>query len=508
MPNKFYISTAISYPNGRPHIGHAYELICADAIARFNRITGKDVLFSTGTDEHGLKMLQTAEKENISVELLAKRNSDLFLELSEKINASNNYFIRTTDKSHYKSAQALWNKLFDNGDIYLDKHRGWYSIRDESYIDISEIIELDDGTKTTQEGSPVEWQEVDSYFFKLSKYQNQLLELYEDNGNFIRPEYRKKEIINFIKNGLHDVSISRNTFSWGIPVPNDSSHVMYVWIDALANYLTCCGYPDTDNEKWGYWPASVHIIGKDIMRFHTIIWPALLISAGLSVPKQIFGHGFITNNGQKISKSLNNVIDPFVLINKYGRDQLRYFLLREIPFGQDGSYSDTLLLNRCNSDLSNNLGNLVQRTFAVTHKICGTAIPYKNNLNENDWLLLNKVYERIDIIEKEMNEFQIHIAIASIWEIISELNRYITNNSPWSLAKTDIQRAHTVLWVVLESLRVVGILIQPFIPDAANKLLDLLGIPEYERNCHFIHKEINEHNILSQLTISLFPKLI
>jgi len=349
--SKFYITTAISYPNGAPHIGHAYEAVATDAIARFKRIDGYDVFFLTGTDEHGLKMTQTAAREGISPRALSDRNAPIFMAMCDKLSVSHDRFIRTTEPVHYQSSQELWRRMLAAGDIYLDTYAGWYSVRDEAFYDESETKLAEGGQRLGPQGTPVEWTQEETYFFRLSAYQERLLRHYESHPDFIGPDTRRNEVVSFVKGGLQDLSISRTTFTWGVPVPDAPAHVMYVWVDALTNYITGVGFPDESAPHWHYWPADLHIIGKDIVRFHAVYWPAFLMSAGIEPPKRVFGHGFLFNRGEKMSKSVGNVIDPFALVDAYGVDQLRYFFLREVAFGQDGSYSHEAIVNRINADL-------------------------------------------------------------------------------------------------------------------------------------------------------------
>ena len=372
---RYYITTAISYPNGSPHIGHAYELIATDAMARFQRCDGKDVYFLTGTDEHGQKMLQTARKEGLTAQALADRNSAEFKKMAAMLNASNDDFIRTSEARHHRSVQEVWRRMEAAGDLYKDTYAGWYSVRDEAYYQESETEVREDGVRCGPQGTPVEWVEEESYFFRLSAFQERLLRHYEDNPDFIGPAERRNEVVSFVKSGLKDLSMSRTTFDWGVKVPGDDRHVMYVWVDALTNYITGVGFPDEDDPLWKYWPADVHIIGKDIIRFHSVYWPAFLMSAGLALPKRVFAHGFVFNRGEKMSKSVGNVIDPGALIDAYGLDQVRYFFLREVPFGQDGNYSHDAIVGRINSDLANDLGNLAQRSLSMIAKNCEGRVP-------------------------------------------------------------------------------------------------------------------------------------
>jgi methionyl-tRNA synthetase len=478
----FYITTAISYPNGSPHIGHAYELIATDAIARFNRNDGKDVLFLSGTDEHGIKMLQTARKEGISPRELADRNAKLFRDMGTLLNASYDDFIRTTEERHYKASQAIWQKMADAGDIYKGGYAGWYSVRDEAYYQEEETEIRADNVRYGPQGTPVEWIEEESYFFRLSAYQDRLLKLYADNPGFIGPDERRNEVVSFVKSGLRDLSVSRTTFDWGIPVPGDEKHVMYVWVDALTNYITAAGYPDEDAGRWRYWPADVHVIGKDIIRFHSVYWPAFLWSAGIELPKRVFGHGFVFNRGEKMSKSVGNVIDPGALVAHYGLDQLRYFLLREIPFGQDGNYSHEAIVNRTNADLANDLGNLAQRSLSMIAKNCDAKVPQPGAFTDADEAILAQAVAALDTARKAVGSQALHLALAAIFGVVAEANRYFASQEPWALRKTDTARMETVLYVTAEVIRRVGILCQPFIPGSAGKLLDILAVPADKRD--------------------------
>jgi methionyl-tRNA synthetase len=473
---KYYITTAISYPNGVPHIGHAYELIAADAIARFKRLDGYDVFFMTGTDEHGLKMQQTADKAGIPVEQLAERNAARFRAMADVLNASQDRFIRTSEAQHYASSQEIWRRMKANGDIYLDQYEGWYSVRDEAFYDDKELKIAADGEKLSPQGTPVEWVTEQNYKFRLSAYQERLLKLYEADTNFISPETRKNEIVSFVKGGLQDLSISRTTFKWGVPVPDDDAHVMYVWVDALTNYITGVGFPDESNPEWNRWPADVHIIGKDIVRFHTVYWPAFLMSAKLPLPKRVFGHGFVLNKGEKMSKSVGNVVDPFDLVKAYGVDQVRYFFLREVAFGQDGNYSHEQIVNRINAELANDLGNLAQRSLSMIAKGVDGKVPLKGPLTDADTAMLAMAYALPEKLRAAIKDFALHEMLNDIWAVTGDANRYFAAQEPWKLAKTDPPRRDTVLYVTAELLRIVGIACLPFIPVAAAKLLDLLVV--------------------------------
>ncbi|MCG7393841.1 methionine--tRNA ligase [Microvirga sp. ACRRW] len=478
---KFYITTAISYPNGAPHIGHAYEVVASDAIARFKRIDGYDVFFMTGTDEHGLKIQQTADKNSTTPKAFVDEMAAKFRAMADRLDCSYDRFIRTTDADHLPSTQELWRRMQEKGDIYLSKYSGWYSVRDEAYYDESELTKQPDGSWRAPTGTPVEWIEEESYFFRLSAYQDRLLEHYAANPDFISPDMRRNEITNFVRSGLQDLSISRTTFNWGLPVPNDPKHVMYVWIDALNNYLTGCGFPNENDPRRHYWPADVHIIGKDIVRFHTVYWPAFLMSAELPLPKRVFGHGFLLNKGEKMSKSVGNVVDPFDLADTYGVDQIRYFFMREVPFGQDGNYSHEAIVNRINADLANDLGNLAQRSLSMIAKNCDAAVPQPGAFTQADQDILWLADALPGKTRAAMKDFAIHTTLAEIWAVVAEANRYFASQEPWLLRKSDPERMNTVLYVTAEVLRAVGILAQPFVPTAAAKLLDLLAVAPENR---------------------------
>jgi methionyl-tRNA synthetase len=480
--NIFYITTAIAYPNGIPHIGHAYEAIATDALARFQRLDGKDVFFLTGTDEHGQKMVQTAESEGLAVAELAARNAGRFKEMDERLNVSFDRFIRTTEPAHHQSVQVVWNRMQQNGDIYIDTYAGWYSVRDEAYYAEEETAVDEDNVRRGPQGSPVEWVEEKSYFFKLSAYQDRLLHLYESQPDFIGPDSRRNEVVSFVKGGLRDLSISRTTFDWGIKVPNDPEHVMYVWVDALTNYITGVGFPDENSANWRYWPADVHIIGKDIIRFHAVYWPAFLMSAGIPVQKRVYAHGFLFNRGEKMSKSVGNVVDPFNLADQYGVDQMRYFFLREVPFGQDGNYNHEAIVARINADLANGLGNLAQRSLSMIAKQLGGILPEPGEFTENDKAILAQADAMLEASRSAMATQQIHQWLGTVWAVIAEADRYFAGEAPWALAKTDPARQKTVLYVSAEVVRQIAILVQPVMPEASAKLLDSLGIPASARN--------------------------
>ncbi len=487
---KFYITTAISYPNGAPHIGHAYEVVAADAIARFKRLDGHDVFFMTGTDEHGLKIQQTATRNGKTPRAFVDEMAPKFRAMAERLSCSFDRFIRTTDPDHLPSTQELWRRMEARGDIYLSRYAGWYSVRDEAYYDEAETQVTEGGVRVGPQGTPVEWTEEESYFFRLSAYQDRLLAYYEANPDFIGPETRRNEIVSFVRGGLQDLSISRTTFDWGLPVPGNPRHVMYVWVDALNNYVTGCGFPDENDPRWRYWPADVHIIGKDIVRFHAVYWPAFLMSAGLPLPKRVFGHGFLFNRGEKMSKSVGNVIDPFALAEAYGVDQFRYFFLREVPFGQDGNYSHEAIVNRINADLANDLGNLAQRSLTMIARNCDGIVPEPGAFTDADEALLVAARALPDKARRAMQDFALHTILAEVWSVVAEANRYFASQEPWILRKQDPVRMGTVLFVTAEALRIIGILAQPFVPTAAAKLLDLLAVPTDQRGFAAIRAEL------------------
>ena len=507
--NTYFITTAIAYPNGVPHIGHAYEAIATDALARFQRLDGKDVFFLTGTDEHGLKMIQTAESEGLGVAELADRNADRFRAMDERLNVSFDRFIRTTEPAHHHSVQVVWNRMQQNGDIYIDTYSGWYSVRDEAYYAEDETVVGEDNVRRGPQGSPVEWVEEKSYFFKLSAYQDRLLELYESQPDFIGPDSRRNEVISFVKGGLKDLSVSRTTFDWGVKVPNDPEHVMYVWVDALTNYITGVGFPDESSANWRYWPADLHIIGKDIIRFHAVYWPAFLMSAGIPVQKRVFAHGFLFNRGEKMSKSVGNVVDPFNLADQYGVDQMRYFFLREVPFGQDGNYNHEAIVARINADLANDLGNLAQRSLSMIAKQLGGILPEPGEFTDNDRAMLAQADAMLEASRTAMATQQIHQWLNTVWAVVAEANRYFAGEAPWALAKTDPARQKTVLYVTAEVVRQVAILAQPVMPAACAKLLDSLGISAAARDFSALgsaHRVVS--GIILPAPVGVFPRYV
>jgi len=482
MADPFYITTAISYPNGRPHIGHAYEAIATDAIARFQRLSGRDVFFLTGTDEHGLKMAQTARDRGVSPATLADEMSSYFKAMDEKLNVSFDKFIRTTEPAHHAASQAIWEAMEANGDIYLDRYEGWYSVRDEAYYDEKELVTAESGERLSPQGTEVEWTVEESWFFRLSRYQEPLLALYRDNPDFVRPESRRNEVVRFVEGGLSDLSISRTSFDWGVKVPGSDNHVMYVWVDALTNYLTGVGYPEHSESFRKFWPADIHIIGKDIIRFHAVYWPAFLLSAGLPLPKQVFGHGFLLNRGEKMSKSVGNVVDPVALADAFGVDQLRYFLLREVTFGQDGSYSVEAIVNRVNADLANSFGNLAQRTLSFIAKNCDGTLPTAGRGDAADQALLDTVAKAVsEDLPGAFQELALSHGIEAWLRAVFACNQYIDAQEPWKLRKSDPERMNAVLATLYRAIADLAVAIQPIVPGSAARLLDQMGIPETER---------------------------
>lgn len=482
MRKRFYITTPIYYVNAAPHIGHAYTSIAADVLARWKRLDGYDVFFLTGTDEHGQKVAKAARDEGLEPQTFVDRVSAEFRAMAARMNISNDDFIRTTEPRHYAACSELWRRLVANGHIYLGHYEGWYAVRDEAFYGEDELVIGPDGTKLAPSGAPVEWVREPSYFFRLSAWQNKLLEFYENNPDFIAPPSRRNEVLSFVRSGLSDLSISRTSFRWGVPVPGDADHVMYVWLDALTNYITAAGFPNENSERWAFWPADVHIVGKEIVRFHAVYWPAFLMAAGIAPPKRVFGHGWWTVEGQKMSKSLGNVIDPCALADTYGVDPVRYFLLREVPFGNDGDFSYRSLVNRLNQELANDLGNLAQRSLMLVARECGGQRPEASGLTEDDLSLKNAAYALPEILRDKLDRQALHEALDEIWKVIRAANIYIDRQAPWVLRKTDPRRMATVLRVLLDSLRVIATVLQPFMPASMARMLDQLGVPQDLRN--------------------------
>jgi methionyl-tRNA synthetase len=480
----YYVTTPIYYVNDSPHIGHAYTSLACDALARFMRLDGYDVHFLTGTDEHGQKVEKSAEAAGKDPQAFTDEVSQRFRLLAEAMNFSNDDFIRTTERRHIESCQELWRRLKERGQIYLGSYSGWYAVRDEAFYQEDELETRPDGKKISKaSGAEVAWVEEPSYFFQLSAWAEPLLEHYARNPDFIGPDSRRNEVISFVKSGLKDLSVSRTTFKWGVPVPDDADHIMYVWLDALTNYITAVGFPDTEQEKYiKFWPADLHMVGKDILRFHAVYWPAFLMAAGLEPPQRVFAHGWWTNEGQKISKSLGNVIDPHELIARYGRDQVRYFLLREVPFGNDGDFSHRAMVQRMNGDLANGIGNLGQRVLSMINKNCDAKVPAHGVLTEADQQLLAAARGLLAAVRPLMTSQLFHKALETIWQVVTEADRYVDEQAPWALKKTDPARMGTVLYVLAETIRHLALLVQPFMPESGAKILDQLAVSEGDRS--------------------------
>ena len=505
----YYITTPIYYPSGKPHMGHAYSSIIADVIARYKRLEGFKVHFLTGTDEHGLKIQREAEKNKKETQLFCDELSKKFKELTKILNLSNNDFIRTTEKRHYKSVENLWNKLVQSGDIYLDKYKGWYSVSDEAYYDNDEIEDKNGSKISKLSGSKVEWVEEESYFFKLSAWSKKLLNHYQTHPSFILPSSRNNEVVKFVEKGLKDLSVSRTSFSWGIPVPKNQKHVIYVWLDALTNYLSALDYPDTASDLYKkYWPADLHVIGKDILRFHAIYWPAFLMAAKLPLPKRIFGHGWILSDDKKMSKSIGNILDPIDIIKNYGIDQLRYYLIKEVSLGNDGNVSLENLKNCINNDLANNYGNLCQRVFAFLKKNCSNKIPKSDFFSDEDKILTNKLKNDVNKLSELVNKQDLNNYIKKVIEYSFDSNKYFNDSEPWSLKKTNVKKMNSVLYSIIEQIKNISILLLPIIPISANKILDILNVKKDLRIIEEINKNlsINHDKELGNIEI-LFKKV-
>lgn len=512
MADPYYITTAISYPNGPPHIGHAYEAIAADAIARFQRAQGRQVRFQTGTDEHGLKMAQAARAAGQDPRPYAHKMSQLFNDMCDKLDVSYDRFIRTSEPDHYRASQAIWEAMKERGDLYLDTYAGWYSVRDEAFYEADELSEGGGGEKLSPNGTPVEWTEEASWFFRLSSYQQPLLDHYAAHPGFIQPDSRRNEIVRFVEGGLKDLSISRTSFDWGVPVPGSDNHVMYVWLDALTNYITGLGYPD-DTALWReYWPADVHLIGKDVVRFHAVYWPAFLMSAGIALPKQVYGHGFLLSRGEKMSKSVGNVVDPMVLADRFGVDALRYFLLREVTFGQDGTYSAEAIVARANAELANSFGNLAQRTLTQIVRNCGGGPPQIHGHTDADNALFDIVCGATSTtMPAAYAELALSKACETWIHAVFACNAYIDDQAPWALKKTDPERMETVLATLYICIAILAVAIHPVIPGSAGKLLDAMGVDAKLRTFEGImshwYSPLAESDFKLDQPQPLFPRL-
>jgi len=508
MDKNYYITTPIYYPSAKPHMGHAYSSIIADFFARFKRIDGFNVHFLTGTDEHGLKIQRAAENKNIKPLEFCDQISQTFRDLSKTLNLSNTDFIRTTEERHKKSVQYLWSELEKNDDIYLSKYSGWYSVSDEAFYNEDEIIKKDGKKIANTSGSSVEWIEEESYFFRLSKWQEKLLEYYEKNSNFISPKSRKNEVISFVKSGLKDLSISRKAFSWGIKVPNNPDHVIYVWLDALTNYISALNYPDTNDALFKkFWPASVHMIGKDILRFHAVYWPAFLMAANIPLPEKVYGHGWILSGEEKMSKSKGNILDPLDIINTYGLDPLRYYLIKEVSFGNDGNISQDKLEDCINSDLANNYGNLCQRVTAFAEKNCSSKIPEIKNYNKEDLEILNKFSENLTIIREEIDNQNINFYINFIINALFDANKYFNDQEPWK-KKDDKERMDAIVYTSLEMIRKISFMLYPIIPDSIERALKIFNLDSSDINFESIgaHNYLKAGNNINKIDI-LFKKI-
>jgi len=508
MPNNFYITTPIYYPSGQPHMGHAYSSILADVFARFKRIDSCNVFFLTGTDEHGLKIQKAAEKDGLQPLIFCKKISKVFEDLTKKLNLSNDDFIRTTEKRHHEAVEDLWKRLVVSGNIYLSKYKGWYSVSDETYYNTDEVSEKNGKKIAISSGSYVDWVEEESFFFKLSAWENKLLEFYEKNKKFILPISRRNEVINFVKSGLKDLSVSRTSFNWGIKVPSNKKHVIYVWLDALTNYLSALNFPKTHGNLYrNFWPASLHVIGKDILRFHAIYWPAFLLAAGIEPPHRVFSHGWILSGDEKMSKSRGNILNPIEIIDHYGIDELRYYLMKEVSHGSDGSISLKSLENCINSDLANNYGNLCQRVFTFVKSNCDNKIHLPKKFTKTDISLLDLMTLKIKRSSEIMDDQDLNNYIKSIMEVSVATNKYINDMEPWSIKKTDKERMNTIIYTSLEQIAKISILLNPIVPKSTRKVLRAMNIPESQWNLSFIkNNRVFKKNItLNKLDI-LFKK--
>jgi len=505
---RFYLTTPIYYVNDSPHIGHAYTTLACDVLARFKRLDGYEVLFLTGTDEHGQKVEKSAIAAGMTPQAFTDKVSENFRDLARAMNFSNDDFIRTTEPRHLRSCQALWERLLARGEIYLDKYAGWYAVRDEAYYAEDELSIGPNGRKVAPSGAEVEWVEEPSYFFRLSAWQDRLLAFYDSHPDFIAPDTRRNEVISFVRSGLKDLSVSRTSFSWGVPVPGDPAHIIYVWLDALTNYITATGYPDMESASYKrFWPADLHMVGKDILRFHAVYWPAFLMAAELPPPRRVFAHGWWTNEGQKISKSLGNIIDPLRLIERYGLDPVRYFLLREIPFGNDGDFSHRAMVNRLNGDLANDFGNLAQRVLSMIAKNCGGVLPSPGAFSAADEALLGAARGLHARLASEIDRQAFHLALEAAWQVVGAANRYVDEQAPWSLRKSDPARMGTVLYVVAEVVRRIAILTQPFMPGSCGRLLDQLAVGRDGRDFASLERSLRGGTSLPAPS-GVFPRFV
>ena len=507
--NNFYITTPIYYPSGSPHMGHAYSSIVADVFARFKRLEEKNVYFLTGTDEHGLKIQREAEKNNKTTKIFCDEVSSKFINLTKILNLSTDDFIRTTEKRHHDSVKALWNKLVESENIYLSKYAGWYSVSDEAYYTKDEVIISDNQKIAKISGSTVDWFEEESYFFRLSAWGDKLLDYYKKNPTFISPKARNNEITQFVKGGLNDLSVSRTSFKWGIQVPNNDKHIVYVWLDALTNYISALNFPDTNSTLYKkFWPANVHIIGKDILRFHAVYWPAFLMAAKLPLPKKIYGHGWILSDDKKMSKSIGNILDPLEIIEKYGIDQLRYYLIKEVSLGNDGNVSMESLKNCINNDLANNFGNLCQRVFSFIERNCSGKLPKCTQLEDVDLNLINDLTNKTDELISDINKQDLNLYLKKVVEFSFNANKYFNDLEPWALKKTNVKRMNTILYTIVTQIKNISILLSPIIPISSNKILDIMNLKIEDRLIKSIfNKDIFNHNLEFKKTSILFKKI-
>jgi methionyl-tRNA synthetase len=507
--NNFYITTPIYYPSGNPHMGHAYSSIIADVFARFKRLEGKNVYFLTGTDEHGLKIQREAEKNNKETKIFCYEISFKFKNLAKTLNLSINDFIRTTEQRHHESVKAIWNKLVESGDIYISKYSGWYSVSDEAYYTEDEILTKDGKKVSISSGSSVDWFEEESFFFKLSSWQNKLLDHYKKNPDFISPKSRKNEITQFVKSGLNDLSVSRTSFKWGVKVPNNDKHIVYVWLDALTNYISALNFPDTNDKLYkDFWPANLHIIGKDILRFHTVYWPAFLMAAKLPLPLKVYGHGWILSDDKKMSKSIGNILDPLEIIDKYGIDQLRYYLVKEVSLGNDGNISMENLKNCINNDLANNFGNLCQRVFSFIERNCAGKLPTPTKFEEVDLDLINNLINKTDELIVDINKQELNNYVKKVIEFSFNANKYFNDLEPWALKKTNVERMNTILYSIVTQIKNISILLSPIIPISSNKILNIMNIKKEDRLLEsIINKNVFNHNLEFKKTSILFKKI-
>ena len=507
MTQSYYLTTPIYYVNGAPHIGHAYTSVAADVLARWQRLDGRDVFFLTGTDEHGQKVEKAAQDAGVDPQAFVDRVSADFREMAAIMGVSNDAFIRTTDAAHKRACAELWRRLRAAGEIYLGHYEGWYAVRDEAFYGEDELVAGPGGARLAPSGAPVEWVREPSYFFRLSAWQERLLAFYEANPDFIAPAARRNEVLSFVRGGLHDLSVSRTTFSWGVPVPDDPAHIMYVWLDALTNYLSAVGFPDERAPRWRYWPADLHLVGKEIVRFHAVYWPAFLMAAGLPVPKRIFSHGWWTVEGEKMSKSVGNVIDPRELVATFGLDPVRFFLLREVPFGNDGDYSRRALIGRLNSELANDLGNLAQRTLSLIARNCGGVLPGQGVETEDDAGMRAAARALPGSVRTALDRLAFHEALEECWKLIRAANAYIDRQAPWALKRTDEARMGDVLRVLGDVLRVVATVLQPFMPGSMARMLDQLGVPAELRNVEALSVHLAAGTMLPA-PAGIFPRYV